>query len=159
LEETIVNNEMNLALIFIGVCFAGGVGMILWRTVISEAIRDRKIFVLAKQAKTISQPVEVTINLIPIERECGYMPDESHFDVESNGQHWYFSSCTLRTLRPRDGEQGMMYVLQNKDFKACYIDTHAGSLLGTLSEELPDVTGSKTNIQSLKDADWRKMYS
>lgn len=149
---------MNQALIFIGICFGLGVGMILWRGVISEAIRDKKIFVLAKKAKTISQPVEVILNLIPIERKCGYMPDELHFDIESNGQHWYFSSCTLRTQRPKDGEQGMMYVLQNEDFKACYIEINAGCLLGTLSEELPDVTGSKTDIQSLKDADWKKMY-
>jgi len=149
---------MNEALIFMVICFGLGVGMILWRGVISEAIRDRKIFVLAKQAKAISQPVEVTINLIPIERKCGYMPDELHFDIESNGQHLYFSSCTLRAQRPKDGEHGMMYVLQNEDFKACYIEIQAGSLLGTLSEELPDVTDSKTNIQSLKDADWKRMY-
>lgn len=141
-----------------GICFVFGVGMILWRGVISEAIRDRKIFVLAKQAKTISQPVEVTINLIPIERKCGYMPDELHFDIESNTQHWYFSSCTLRAPRPKDGERGMMYVLHDEEFKACCIEINAGRLLGTISEELPDVTGSKTDIQSLKDADWKRLY-
>lgn len=153
-----MNNDMNQALIFMGICLGLGVGMILWRGVISEAIRDRKIFALAKQAKAMSQPMEVIINLIPIERKCGYMPDGLHFDIESDGQHWYFSSCTLRTPRPKDGERGMMYVLQNEDFKACYIELHAGSLLGTLSEELPDVTGSKANIQSLKNADWKRTY-
>lgn len=149
---------MNEALIFMGICFGLGVGMILWKGVISEAIRDRKIFVLANKAKSISQPVEVTINLIPIERKCGYMPDELHFDIEANDHHWYFSSCTLRTPRPKDGERGMMYVLQHEDFNACYVEINAGRLMGTLSEELPDATGCKTNIQSLKDADWKRLY-
>jgi len=150
--------EMNQQLIFMGVCFGLGIGMFLWRGVISEAIRDRKIFLLANQARTKSQPVEVTINLIPIKRKCGYMPDDLHFDIESDDQNWYFSSCTLRTPLPKDGERGVMYVLQNEDFKACYIEISAGSLSGTLSEELPDVTGSKTDIQSLKDEDWKRMY-
>lgn len=35
----------------------------------SEIIRDRKVLTLAKQARSVGQPVEVMVNLIPIKRK------------------------------------------------------------------------------------------
>lgn len=141
-----------------GICVGLGLGMILWRGVISEVLRDRKIFELAKKARTNGRPVEIIVNLIPIKRKCGYVPDSLHFDIESNDQHWYFTSWKLLARLPKDGESGMMYVLSSDNFKACYVELNSGTFLGVLSEELPDDTGGKTDIQTLKDATWKSRF-
>jgi len=149
---------MNQALIFIGICSGLGLGMVLWKIVICEIIQDRKIYALAKQARAVGQPVEITVNLIPIKRKCGYVPDSLHFDIESNDQHWYFTSWKLLGRLPKDCERGKMYVLPSEDFTACCLELNSGKFFGALSEELPDDTGGKTDIQSLKDAEWKSMY-
>jgi hypothetical protein len=152
-------SEMNQSLLFMGICFCLGLGMVFWKVVISEVIRDRKVFKLAEQARKLGEPAEVVVKLIPIKRKCGYVPDGLHFDIESNGQHWYFTSWKLLWRLPKDGERGMMYVLPSEDFNACYIELTSGNFLGALSEELPNETGVKTDIQSLKDDEWRSLYS
>jgi len=54
-----MDNDKNQALIFMGVCFGLGVGMILWRIVVSEVLRDWKVCACAKKARKESKPIDV----------------------------------------------------------------------------------------------------
>jgi hypothetical protein len=141
-------SEMNQALIFMGVCFGLGVGMILWRVVVSQAIRDRKICATAKQARKTKEPIEVTINYIQIPGKFCYRPDDRHLDIQNGEQHWYFTDCTFSLAssvitNSQDASRGVMYTEETEDFVACFIETDKRILLGMLTVELPKVESWK----------------
>jgi hypothetical protein len=143
-----MNNDMNQALIFMGVCFGLGVGMILWRVVVSEALRDWKICACAKKSRKGSTPVEVIINYIQIPGKFEYRPDFIHLDIQVNETHWYFSDCSFPIYKTaisqvKDGDIGKMYTAKTDYFTACYIETSCRTLLGSLSAELPKVESWK----------------
>jgi hypothetical protein len=141
-------SDMNQALIFMGVCFGLGVGMILWRVVVSQAIRDWKICATAKQARKTKEPIEVTLSHIQIPGKFCYRPDDRHLDIQSDEKHWYFTDCTFSlassvVINLEDASRGAMYTAETEDFVACFIEADKRVLLGTLSLELPKVESWK----------------
>lgn len=141
-------SEMNQALVFMGACFGLGVGMILWRVVVSQAVRAWKICATAKQARKTKEAVEVTINYIQIPGKFCYRPDDRHLDIQNGEQHWYFTDCTFSLAssvitNSQDASRGVMYTEETEDFVACFIETDKRMFLGTLTVELPKVESWK----------------
>jgi len=152
---------MRMEILFLIGCVSLGLMLICWKLMISPAIRDRKVRALARKARRTCQPIEVTMNFIPIPTKFGFRPDAWNFDIQSSEQHRYFSISAFWTptavTKLQHGNHGVMYMEGAGDLVACCIETDKGTLLGTLSGELPTEPGVGQTDRLLKDDSWKRM--